>query len=55
MEPMVAPGFGPVGFGIAALAVGGVLVGNGHDVAGGLLDLFGVVSIWAGFRTYRRD
>jgi len=35
------------------IAVGGVLVGNGHDLAGALFDLFGVVSIWAGFRTYR--
>jgi hypothetical protein len=52
---MVAPGLGPVGFGIAMVAAGGVLVGNGHDLAGGLLDLFGVVSIWAGFRTYRGD
>jgi hypothetical protein len=50
---MVAPGFGPVGFGIAMVVVGGVLVGNGHNLAGGLLDLFGVISIWAGVRTYR--
>jgi hypothetical protein len=52
---MVAPGFGPIGFGIAMVAVGGVLVGDGRDVAGLLLDFFGVVSIWAGFRTYRGD
>jgi hypothetical protein len=50
---MVAPGFGPVGFGIAMVVVGGVLVANGHNFAGGLLDLIGVISIWAGFRTYR--
>ena len=50
---MVAPGFGPVGFGIAMFAVGGVLVGNGQDRIGILLDLAGAVSIWAGFTTYR--
>jgi hypothetical protein len=50
---VVAPGFGPIGFGIAMIAVGGVLVGNGHDLIGILLDLAGAVSIWAGFKTYR--
>lgn len=34
------------------LAVGSILIGNGHEVAGALLDLFGVVCIWAGVRTY---
>jgi hypothetical protein len=50
---MVGPGFGPVGFGIAMIAVGGVLVGNGNDLIGILLDAAGAVSIWAGFGTYR--
>jgi hypothetical protein len=35
------------------IAVGGVLVSNGHDLVGILLDFAGVVSVWAGFRTYR--
>jgi hypothetical protein len=51
---VVTTGFGPVGFGIAMLAVRELLVGNGHELAGVLLDAAGVVSIWAGFRTYRR-
>jgi hypothetical protein len=51
---MVAPGFGPIGFGIAMFVVGGVFVANGHELAGAWLDIAGVVSIWAGFRTYRR-
>jgi hypothetical protein len=46
-----APGMGPVGVGIALIAVGGVLVGKGHVIAGALLDLVGAVSIWAAFKT----
>ena len=49
----VAPGFGPVGFGIALVAVGGVLVAKGHGLAGFACDLLGVICIWAGFETYR--
>ena len=48
---MRAPGFGPLGFGIAMLAVGGVLVSQGHDLTGLGLDLFGVLCIWGAFRT----
>lgn len=50
---MIAPGFGPVGFGIALLAVGGVLVAKGHDIAGIACDLLGVIALFAAFRTYR--
>jgi hypothetical protein len=50
---LVAPGgVGAVGGGTAMVAVGGVLVAKGHWVAGALLDVAGVVSIWAGFKTY---
>ena len=48
----VAPDAGRVGGGIAMLAVGGVLVVQDHAVAGGLLDLVGVISMWAAFRTF---
>jgi hypothetical protein len=51
---MVAPGFGAVGFGIAALAVGGLLVSQGRDIAGIALDLLGVVLLWSAFAA-RRD
>jgi hypothetical protein len=50
-----APGFGPLGFGIAMLAVGGVLVSQGHNVGGIALDLFGVLCIWGAFRTDHDD
>jgi hypothetical protein len=55
---VVAPGFGPVGFGIALLVVGGVLVGKGSNAGGLACDLLGVVFIWSGARGYldkRRD
>jgi hypothetical protein len=37
VDAMAAPGFGPIGFGVAMLAVGGLLVGNRHELAGVLL------------------
>ena len=46
----VALGIGPVGGGTAMIAVGGVLVAKGV-LLGALLDLVGVLSIWAAFRT----
>jgi hypothetical protein len=51
----VAPGIGPVGGGTAMIAVGGVLVVKGHVLLGALLDLVGVLSIWAAFRTRGRN
>jgi hypothetical protein len=50
---VIAPGAGPVGAGIALLAVGGVLVSKGNDAAGLLCDALGAVFIWSGFRGYR--
>jgi hypothetical protein len=50
---VVAPGFGPLGFGIALIAVGGVLVGTGENVAGIVCDTLGVVFLWSGFQGYR--
>jgi hypothetical protein len=47
------PGFGAVGFGIAALAVGGLLVGDGRDLAGIALDLLGAVLLWSAFTARR--
>ena len=47
----VAPGVGPVGGGTALIAVGGVLVVKGHVLAGAVLDLAGVIAIWAAFKT----
>jgi len=47
----VAPGIGPVGGGTALIAVGGVLVVRGHVLAGALLDLAGVIAIWAASKT----
>jgi hypothetical protein len=51
----VAPGLGAVGGGTAMIAVGGVLVAKGHELPGLLLDLFGVVAIWAAFTTYSQE
>jgi hypothetical protein len=51
---VVAPGFGPVGFGIALLAVGAVLVSKGQNVAGLVCDFLGVVFIWSGLSGYMR-
>jgi hypothetical protein len=49
-----APGFGPLGFGIALLAVGTVMVAKGNEIAAAVLDLLGIVFIWSAFRV-RRD
>jgi hypothetical protein len=46
-------GFGPIGGGTAMLAVGGVLVVNGYQVVGIVLDVLG--AIWAARRTYSGD
>src|SRR3954452_24747141 len=40
------------GFGIALIAVGGVLAAKSHEVAGIALDLLGVIFCWAAFQTY---
>ncbi len=48
-------GFGPIGGGTAMLAVGGVLVVKGHQLAGIVLDVCGVIAIWAALRTYSGD
>jgi uncharacterized membrane protein YfcA len=54
--PIAIPGgFGAIGGGTAMIAVGGVLVAKGHTPAGILLDVFGVIAIWAALRTYRGD
>jgi hypothetical protein len=47
---VVAPGFGPIGFGIVLIAVGGVLVGTGQNVAEIAYDALGVVFLWSGLR-----
>jgi hypothetical protein len=52
---VIAPGFGAVGFGIALLAVGGVLVGKGNNVGGLACDFFGVVLIWSAIKMRRPD
>jgi hypothetical protein len=52
---LIAPGFGAVGFGIALLAVGGVLVGKGNNVGGLACDFFGVVLIWSAIKMRRPD
>jgi hypothetical protein len=48
---VVFPGIGPVGAGIAMIAVGGVLVAKGDSLAGALLDAGGAIAIWAAFLT----
>jgi hypothetical protein len=50
---MVAPGFGAAGFGIALVAVGGVLVAKGNDLAGLALDALGIIFIWSAFKMRR--
>jgi hypothetical protein len=37
------------------LAVGGVLVAKGHQLAGIVLDVCGVIAIWAALRSYSGD
>jgi hypothetical protein len=51
---MIAPGFGPFGFGVALLTVGTVLVGKGNNLGGFICDVLGVVFAWSAFRA-RRD
>lgn len=49
---MIGPGFGPIGFGIGALAAGIVVGSQGHDLGGLALDALGALLIYAGFQTY---
>jgi hypothetical protein len=51
---MVAPGFGPVGFGIGALGAGIVVGSQGHVLGGLALDTIGALLIYAGFQTYKQ-
>jgi hypothetical protein len=51
---VIALALGSLGFGVALLALGGVLMAQGNDLAGLACDALGVVILWSAFHGYRR-
>ena len=54
LRVVIALALGSLGFGVALLALGGVLMAQGNDLAGLACDALGVVILWSAFHGYRR-